>query len=174
MHIPLITGKIAVVGTIETKCILKDELCQNLGMFIYFLISLGSHKRSSNPAPSDPFLFQKLYKFLHSRGNKLISAVSVSVVYVNMCIVTHFRNEFRNWKYGGGGVVGSLHLRTIYSYGEVTITGEGLQMTYARHLWPLSSEGSLACHTYCDTSPFIVFISGNPLKICISYHGEYF
>ena len=28
------------------------------------------------------------------------------------------------------------------------MTGEGLQiLTYARHLWPLSSEGSLACHT---------------------------
>ena len=34
----------------------------------------------------------------------------------------------------------SLHL-----YGDVTITGEGLQsLTYARHSWPLSSEGSLA------------------------------
>ena len=24
-------------------------------------------------------------------------------------------------------------------------------LTYARHLWPLSSEGSLACHSYYDT-----------------------
>ena len=24
-------------------------------------------------------------------------------------------------------------------------------LTLARHSWPLSSEGSLACHTYCDT-----------------------
>ena len=31
------------------------------------------------------------------------------------------------------------------------ITGEGLHIsTNARHSWPLSSEGSLACHTYCD------------------------
>ena len=30
-----------------------------------------------------------------------------------------------------------------------TITGEGLHiLTYARHSLPLSSEGSLACHTY--------------------------
>ena len=38
------------------------------------------------------------------------------------------------------------------------MTGEGLQiLTYARHSWPLSSEGSLACHTYCDTGhPFIM------------------
>ena len=38
---------------------------------------------------------------------------------------------------------------------------EGVQnLTYARHLWLLSSGGSLACHTYCDTEhPFIMVIS---------------
>ena len=38
----------------------------------------------------------------------------------------------------------------------VTIAGEGLQiLTYARYSWSLSSEGSLTCHTYCDTDlPF--------------------
>ena len=38
----------------------------------------------------------------------------------------------------------------------VTDDGEGLQiLTCARHSWPLSSENSLACHTYCDTGhPF--------------------
>ena len=38
---------------------------------------------------------------------------------------------------------------------------EGLQiLNYARHSWPFSSEGSLACHTYCDTGhPFIIVIS---------------
>ena len=31
------------------------------------------------------------------------------------------------------------------------ITDEGLQiLTYGRHLWPLSIEGSLVCHAYCD------------------------
>ena len=52
----------------------------------------------------------------------------------------------------------SSQSKCFYSYGEVTITGEGLQiLTYARHLWPLSSEVFfLACHTYCDTwHPFI-------------------
>ena len=35
--------------------------------------------------------------------------------------------------------------------------------SYARHSWPLSSEGSLACHTYCDTGhPFIMVISEDP------------
>ena len=51
----------------------------------------------------------------------------------------------------------SSHSRIFHSYGNVTITGGGLKiLTYAWHSWPLSSEGSLACHTYCDTGhPFI-------------------
>ena len=55
--------------------------------------------------------------------------------------------------------------RTFHSfmYGDVTIADEGLQiLTYARHSWPLSSEGSLACHTYCDMGPFIMVISEDP------------
>ena len=37
----------------------------------------------------------------------------------------------------------SSHSRIFHSFGDVTITGEGLQMlTYARHFWPSSSEGS--------------------------------
>ena len=35
--------------------------------------------------------------------------------------------------------------------------------TYVQHPWPSSSEGSLACHTYCDTEyPFIMVISVDP------------
>ena len=38
----------------------------------------------------------------------------------------------------------SSHSRIAHSYGDVTIDGDGLQIfTYARHLWPLSSEDSL-------------------------------
>ena len=49
-------------------------------------------------------------------------------------------------------LVFSSHSRIFPSYGDVTITGEGLNvLTYARHSWRLSSEASLACHTYCDT-----------------------
>ena len=50
------------------------------------------------------------------------------------------------------------YLRIYHSYEDFTITRERLQiLTYARHSWPLSSEGSLACHTYCDTGhPFIM------------------
>ena len=41
---------------------------------------------------------------------------------------------------------------------------EGLQiLTYALPLWPFSSEGSIACHNFCDTGhPFIMVISKNP------------
>ena len=58
----------------------------------------------------------------------------------------------------------SSHSRTFHSFGEVTIAGEGLQiLTFARLFWPLSSEGSSACHTYCDTGhPFIMVISEDP------------
>ena len=40
------------------------------------------------------------------------------------------------------------------------IAGEGLQILTSLHSLPLSSEGSLACHTYCVTGhPFIMAIS---------------
>ena len=58
----------------------------------------------------------------------------------------------------------SSHSRKFHSYGDVTILGERLQiLTYAWHSWPLTSEGSLACHTYCDTGhPFIMVIPEDP------------
>ena len=53
----------------------------------------------------------------------------------------------------------SSNLRIFHTYGDVTITGEGLQiLTYARHLWPLSREGSLACHNYCDKSHLFLMV----------------
>ena len=54
----------------------------------------------------------------------------------------------------------SSHSRIVYSYGEVTIAGEELQiLTYE----PLSSEGSLACPIYCDRGhSFIMIISEDP------------
>ena len=57
------------------------------------------------------------------------------------------------------------HSRIFNSYGNVTITSEGAQiLTFARHAWPLSFEGSLACHTYFDTGhPFIMNTSEDPL-----------
>ena len=64
------------------------------------------------------------------------------------------------WLYSGF----SSHSNIFHSYVDVIITGEKLQiLTYARHLWPLSSEGSLVCHTYCDRGhPFIKVISEDP------------
>ena len=58
----------------------------------------------------------------------------------------------------------SSHSRIFHSYGNVVITGEGLQiLTYAVHSWPLSSEGSLACHIYCGTGhPFTMVFSEDP------------
>ena len=55
----------------------------------------------------------------------------------------------------------SSHSRIFHLFGDVPIAGEGLQnFTYARHSGPLSSEGSLACDTYCYTwHPFIMVIS---------------
>ena len=51
------------------------------------------------------------------------------------------------------------HSKIFHSIGDVTIVGEGLQiLTYARHLWQLSSKGSLACHTYCDTGHLIIMV----------------
>ena len=52
----------------------------------------------------------------------------------------------------------------FHSYADVTIAGEGLQiLTHARPSWQLSSEGSKACYTYCDTGhPFLMVISEDP------------
>ena len=54
----------------------------------------------------------------------------------------------------------SSQSRFFHSYGDVTIVCEGPQiLTYARHSWPLTSEGYLAFHTCCDTGhPFIMVI----------------
>ena len=74
-------------------------------------------------------------------------------------------------KIGGGGGIKRFvcldflsHSRIFHSFGDVIIAGEELQiLTYGRHSWPFSSEGSLACHTYCDTEhPFIMVISEDP------------
>ena len=46
----------------------------------------------------------------------------------------------------------SSHWRIFHTYEDVTINDGRLQiLTNALHVWPLSNEGSLACHTYWDT-----------------------
>ena len=59
----------------------------------------------------------------------------------------------------------SFHLRTVPSFWNVSITGEGLFLTYARHSWPWRSEGLVTCHTYCDTGQtFIMVIFEDPWR----------
>ena len=49
------------------------------------------------------------------------------------------------------------------SYGNVTITGEGLHiLTYTRHPWPLSSEGFLARLNYCNTDQQCIMVFEDP------------
>ena len=46
----------------------------------------------------------------------------------------------------------AFHLSIFHSYGDVTIAGEGLQIwPILGTSWRLSSDCSLACHTYCET-----------------------
>ena len=55
----------------------------------------------------------------------------------------------------------SSHSIIFHSYQEVTITGEGLPIFFLSwHSLTMSNEGSLTCHSYCDT--------GHPIKMVIS------
>ena len=60
-------------------------------------------------------------------------------------------------------------LRIFHSFRDVSIAVERLQMlTYVQHLWPLSSGGSLACHTYCSTGhPRTRIITPNAERLAI-------
>ena len=79
------------------------------------------------------YLFTRCEKFLVSN---LLNIIVFQIAFVVRLFVWSFPSQSR----------------MFHSFGDVTIAGEGLQIsTYARHLRPLSSEGSLACHTYCDT-----------------------
>ena len=51
-----------------------------------------------------------------------------------------------------------------YTYEDVIFTGEELKiLTYSEYSEPLSTDGSLACHTYCETGhPFIMVIPEDP------------
>ena len=56
-----------------------------------------------------------------------------------------------------------VHSRIFHLFGGVSIAGEGRLLIYDRHLLPLCSEVSLACHTSCDTGhPFMMVISEYP------------
>ena len=56
-----------------------------------------------------------------------------------------------------------FYSRIFHLYGDVTITGERLQILTMHGTQGQSSEGSLACHTSSDTGyPFIMVISEDP------------
>ena len=57
--------------------------------------------------------------------------------------------------------------REFFTHGNVTITNERLQiLTYSWHSWPLSSEGSLAYHTYCNIGQQFIMVISNDTGIC--------
>ena len=45
--------------------------------------------------------------------------------------------------------------REFHSHGDVIMVGEGLQ---TQHLWPFSSEGSLACYTHFDMGHLFMMV----------------
>ena len=50
---------------------------------------------------------------------------------------------------------GFIPFENFHSFGDVTLsTGQRLKFA----IWPLSSEGSLACHTYCDTRHLFIMV----------------
>ena len=53
------------------------------------------------------------------------------------------------------------HSGIFHSFADVLTTSEGLQiLTYTRHSWHLSSEGSLTCHIKWDTNkPLIIHVT---------------
>ena len=69
-------------------------------------------------------------------------------------------NEEQLTQFSNGSVANDI--QSFFSSSKLRNTGEGLQiLTYARHSWSLSSEGSLACHTECYTGQ--LFIIGHLL-----------
>ena len=78
-----------------------------------------------------------------ARGGRFVNRVSTNTtLYSHITFFVTF--VFFLWGFTSHSII-------FQSYGDVTITGEGLQiLTYARHSLPLSFEGSLACHTYCN------------------------
>ena len=76
--------------------------------------------------------------------------------------MVYYRTEQSLWCtfFLGGGGYSPTHMDTS----PLPMKG-WLILTFARHscIWPLSSEGLLVCHTYCDTGhPFIMVISVDP------------
>ena len=116
-----------------------------------------------------PYQNEMLYWEMLSIHNSKLYSITWAITEYNHChnVYCDSMIEISSWSKVFVylfGVYRPGHSRIFHSYGDVIIAGEGLQiLTYARHSWPLSSEGSLTCHTYCDTGlPFIMVISEDP------------
>ena len=131
----------------NTFFILRFEIIISFKILYYNYVK--SIKRNWNNitnfpnAPSTLFVLElsilslcKLKNFFPFDDQTLLSNWNLQKVYVNlflkqtMIILYLFVCSF------------SSHSNILLSFGDVTIAVEGLQIfTYARHLWPLSSEG---------------------------------
>ena len=49
------------------------------------------------------------------------------------------------------------------------MNGCKVHILYARHSWPLNSDASLACHTYCDTGKLFIMVPWHwwPVKLLL-------
>lgn len=54
-----------------------------------------------------------------------------------------------------------FHSRILHYFFSVLQLKDCKVLTYSRHPWPLGSEGSFECHTFCDTGHSFIF-SNNP------------
>ena len=111
------------------------------------ITTVKMHKKSSSPEPLGWFKFVQMKGQTLSKGRQW----------------KHWKESYYNFVFLFTNICLGF-IEFFHSYGDVTIIGEGLQiLTYARHSWPLNSEGSLASHTYCGTGhQFIIFISEDP------------
>ena len=89
-------------------------------------------------------VFKKMRNIVYKEIQKyLFNIMNFSTIQIRNFFKDISLNKYKTFLFGF-----SYHSRIFHSYGDVTITSEGLQiLNYARHSWLLSSEGSLACHT---------------------------
>ena len=81
-------------------------------------------------------------------------------VVFNQAIDDALNNTFRQHK------TYHVHIRSYESLFVWGLSYHSWILTYARYLWPLSSEGSLACYTYCNTGhPFIIGYLRGPVTL---------
>ena len=69
----------------------------------------------------------------------------------------------------------SSHSRIFHSFGDVTITGEKLQiLNNALHLWPVSSVSSLEYQMYCDIGHSFIIKDAWHSHLLPSVRGDFY